>query len=74
MTPPIYLFANISTFENIFVFKKENKDNWKPRSFKFINLIISLETVFAWQSGLDLVSVLGRGGVCRFYLKQFHRE
>lgn len=57
------LFANISTFKNICVFKKEYKDEWKPRSFKFINLIIYLQTVFPWQSGLDLVSVLGRGSL-----------
>lgn len=67
---PISLVENILTFKDTFVFKKENKDNRRPVSFKFIHLIIYLETVFPRTSGIDLVS----GGVCRFYLKQFHRE
>lgn len=51
MALPISLVENILTFKDTFVFKKENKDNWRPVSFKFIYLIIHLETVFPRTSG-----------------------
>lgn len=51
MELPISLFANISKFKTTFVFKKENKDNWRLKSFKFIYLIIYLGTAFPCISG-----------------------